>query len=151
MGWFSRKEKKEERPKSAEVKIKLATNAPTDFPEVFLTYSLDDSPAAESFLQLAVAAELKRGFEKNGKGEISRLEGSLLHEKGVLRVPIEVAMKDGKKISVFIYPKADIDAVAKFNAIKQIFSKLKLPPPVYYSVASLPDTENISGLSLILL
>lgn len=108
---------------------RAATNAPRDWPEVAIPSWSVENPIE---LYLRVAAELKRGFEAEGRDVDFVFGRSRLYEDGVVEVTLE--LKDGeKRYAVFVYPDDEEDAAAHYSGVRALLREREGVNAVYYA------------------
>jgi hypothetical protein len=119
----------------------VATNAPPHWPPVQIEWNRAD-PGMNT---LAVANELRRGFE--GQEEAPQLGfcRNRLYVEGVLEVPIEVR-EGARRTAVFVYDQADEEAQAHFAAARALLHESEGAGAVYYAPAPLEPAPPVPAV-----
>jgi hypothetical protein len=142
MGLFKRKdmEKPQKNGSSDGGAVLWCTNAPGHWPAIHCEPL--DPEGNQMRNELIMAAAINTSFGKDGPLKLMALARSYMGQKGILHVGIEVE-DHGKKVPVFVYPRADTDAANHFYAVYEFFKQRGMAP-VYYAPEVLPNaTEEV--------
>jgi hypothetical protein len=110
--------------------IELITNAPTDWPRVYLEGPLNARTPTLHFIT-AVETQFRGSPVQVLEADVVRVT-----RQGVLVVPLRVKAPDGE-YDLFFYPEADEKAAGHFMAVQEIARKFGRLRPVFYSTDDL--------------
>ncbi|MDQ3623904.1 MAG: hypothetical protein M3463_15685 [Verrucomicrobiota bacterium] len=122
----------------------FATNAPSHWPPIPLRplpHEQPQEPGQEAVNQIFFGARLSEaGYKGNADVSLDAFHYAWTTAEGFLQSPMVVKDR-GRRVPVFVFPRADAAIARRWAGIQKQFRALGLEDPVYFAPEPLPSSE----------
>lgn len=130
----------------------FATNAPGHWPRIPFTPVPHEQPqerSQEAVNHLFFGARLSEaGYKNSAEVSLDALSYVWTTADGFLESPLTINDR-GKRVPVFLFPRADAASARRWAAIQQQFRALGLEEPVYFAPEALPPSEGEAEAAIV--